>query len=574
MINYDTIVFVDPEVQEKVDFYRPFLEKSEFGTFFQDVIFTSEDPADGKPSAGLNGVRNFLFLYGLLFKEEYKKHYDEIESKRKNNPNANYYMLFCQDKYCACAPSVKASGSVKKTYSIGILEDDELDSGKESEQLRKDVRALKLISLAMAVYMCNKGTASLTFDNYYVTASVELSVQNIYFAIMHELSKYADEMNEKKSQIESNNVEIEELMRKEPKICECVFPKDGFEAFSANMGEFSDYTEMEELRCKMESEFARAEVTIRKNISKNVEAVRKAEAIAEEISLVKCVEDEITHQVTITEEPENFRGYMTTRNAGKEPVPTPDDILKTIEKESAFDGQKIKSLLPLAREIDKVGKGNVGKVFLSALAFVALFVLCVGAVYLTRYLKSGLNGATVVDFVNVIAVPSVFVILAGLIMVIVCAVIKHFRKSIFEDIFKRLGEFFNGLTGWYESVCRYLNKYLTVYYNHHVKHARISRLEENNVFLEKEIKKIREKASLLNEVAETVCILGGEDFEQPDISFAMDRSEYKSSAIAFETRIRKSGKTEVFRTNNSVETPCPWLKKIVYETGNINGGVQ
>lgn len=560
MINYDTIVILDREIQEKVEFYRPFLEKSEFGTFFEDVLFVSENPADGTTSAGLNGVRNCLFLYGILDKEGYARHYGEIEAKRKDNPNMDYYMLFCQNRYYTCAPSAPAAGSIKKTFSIGILEDTDINSDNKDDSMYEDMRAIKLLSMAMAIYTCNKGASKLSFDNYYVTAGVELNLDNLYFAIMHKISEYADKLAKTRHQIEVNESKIEELNKKEPKICEGVFPDDKLEDFSLALGDFSDYDDMEKLRCKMEFEYDRARKAVHENISTKIDIARKAEAIAEK---------------SATDDEDDFQGYMRTRNADvNDVVPTPDDILKVIETDGSFDSHKIKSLLPLAQDLGKADSGSGVKVFLSSLSIAFLFILCFGVIYLIRYLKSGLNGATLVDFVSTIAIPAVFVLLTGIAVLIAYLVIKHSHKNIFKDVYASLMGFFKKISTLCSEVRQYINKYLTVYYNYHVKYAKISKLEESITFLEKETQKIRKHASALNEVAETICKLGDSDFVRPDVSFAKDRSEYPSSAVAFALKIKQNSNTEVHRKNNSVKTPSPWLKKISYETGNINGGVQ
>jgi len=169
MDKYSTMVIVSRDIYSKIEFYRQFLEKSEFGILLERTCFVCDDSVGELSPAGLSNLRTCISMYGLISKEEYTRHYAEAEKMRIEYPNPNYYMLFCQEKYCdeAYNTSELADASVLKTFSIGVVEENDFAKEElDQEALRDELRCIKLLALCFSVCIHNQNSSPLRLERY------------------------------------------------------------------------------------------------------------------------------------------------------------------------------------------------------------------------------------------------------------------------------------------------------------------------------------------------------------------------------------------------------------------------
>ena len=140
-------------------------------------------------------------------------------------------------------------------------------------------------------------------------------------------------------------------------------------------------------------------------------------------------------------------------------------------------------------------------------------------------------------------------------------------------MYESLKQFLNSRTSICENIKEYINKYLTVYYNYHIKHARIADVNEQSMILTQENDAIKKSVSPLNEVADTICLLNGSMIEIPKLTpNDGDREDALSMKKYLERTVKKDAKTDVKCDDERIQPVSPWAKTIVFNRGNMNSG--
>lgn len=563
MTEYKTLVIVDSAIHERVELYKTFLKKSEFGMCLDDVCFINGISADSFLSAEMNGVCNCMFMYGLINScEDYSKKYAEIENIRKNNPNPTYYMLFCQKKYITCGPYSPAGGSDQKTFSIGVIENEEDDRANE-------LGILKLLAMTLAFCENNSGASQIAFDNYYETAAIELNIINIYFSILHVISRYAEIINEKNRQIKEKGELIDIIRNKKPKACTGNFPEDEIGELSALLMSFSEHEDVGKLRQNMEFVYNKSSEALKKNTAKKIKVARNALAVADKyVEMMTSCDRETILQL---EQRLEDQPYMTITDVEEKDAEKPDALLDRVGHRVSFDFYKFRNLAPLAENLGEKGSHKPGKVFLAAVLFVLSFVLGVCSVYAIRYFMTMIPNLVAKDILISVGVPAALMALTGIIALIVAAISGFNIKKTFRDFYDSLGDFLRNSEKWCEGVRDYINRYLSVYYNYHVKYARIAALEDDIKHLEADIERMHREIEPYERIASLICSLSDEDIEKRASEMIEPSARKSGPFAAIERQIGELVETNV---EGMPQIVSPWISHIRCGVGNINGGAQ
>lgn len=586
MDGYSTIVFIDRDIYAKIELYRQFLEKAELGTALEKTIFISTDSAEEIPSAGLAHAENCLYLYGLISKNEYVERYNAIEELRKEYQNPNFYMLFCRENYPVDGEynmSKSSKGVVKSCFSIGIIEEDDMKldksiDGEDADELRDDLRCIKLLSLAMAICKYNQGTGTAHMKTYYESANIDVDYKRVYYAVIYELNKYAEQITKMKSRIAANKKSIEALKAKAPQKCEGHFGNGADFSEADMLEEFSKYKSMEELRRDMEIKHAKADATVRKDITDKIRIARYALAEAEaKASLTYTSHSKNPLDVAIVEDAGSLE-YMSVYNADEKDIPTSGDLLtrgtrgEGVDAAKEFDAVKLHSVIPLANEFESSEKPSFGKLMLTTLCGMGLFALCVASVYLARYLRWGaLQGVDAYDVMKVTLLPVGLLLAGGIAGLIVMLIRYLISRSVFKRLHAALSDFIASRKDMCENIKNYINKYLTVYYNYHLKYSRIEKLEEDNVQLGKDIDRIQKQAAPFNAFAQKICILAGENIPVPEMEVEKNNRVIRTVTMIIEDEI-KAAETEFGDLTRTPRMGIAWLKRLAIGIGNVDGG--
>ncbi len=576
MKNYRTIIVINQEIYTKIELYRQFLEKSEFKSCLDRAIFLRDDSVEEIPSTELNTVENFVYLFGTINKEQYEAHYNSIEEKRKKYQNAVHYMLFCRDE-CqeeAYDESEGADPFVHKTYALGILGED-LETDADEAGLTDDLNCLKLLALAMAICRFNEGKGDAHFESYYMCVNVKLDYKNIFYAIMHSLSKEADLINEKEREIKMNEEMVSLLKKKKANKCEGNYGDvDTADTETGLKSKFSDYKNISTLQRDMEVAFKIGSESLEQSISKKIDVARCALAIEEEFKPeFRLTTEDGKVELELVENAKYFQNYMSITEVEKEKeaqeVAQPADLLKKPVLEENPDFIQFRALVPLAKDFDENRKFKPWVTLLAGLCFAVLFALISGLVYFVRYITMGLVGVAWSDVVKTLAIPAAGLLLTGVAGLLIYLIRYLICKSIFKNVYKGLKKFLDSRKDISNKIKEYINKYLTVYYNYHIKHSRIEKLHEENAVLENEIKIIKGKVTPINDVADTICLLNGGDIEIPKL--VPDEADGEE-ALSMKKQLEKSVEitTVVNCSDGAIKTVTPWASEISYGVGNLN----
>lgn len=568
MSEYSTIVVVDRDIYAKIELYRKILEKSEFGTLLKKAKFISDDSAGELSSAELNNAENTFYLYGLICKEKYTECYRQIEENRKTYQNSGYYMIFCCKKYCEPYDMSKSSAeSVKKTFAFGIVEDENPQKQTLSgsvdftESEMDEIRCIKLLSTLMAICPHGDMHKAKIFDSYYTLADVRLSYKHIYLSVLHKLSRYADIIAGLQKNIRLHNDIISELNNKKPVICRGNYSETGLE--TETLKEFSQYGNMVELRRSLENVYGNSVKSIKGFVRGKINVARLAMAEAEEHCPTAVVQDQNSHSVVDVVTSEETPVYMTLTEVDEKYEIQPERILERPEERVPFDAVRLGAALPVAREFEKRGRLPIGKTILATLAGVLIFAVFVSAVYLARYFNAGFNGVDWYDFAVVVGVPVAAVLCAGLVVVAVQLIQRAHCKNVFKQLHKSLKDFLADAGSWCEAVKKYIDIYLTVFYNNHIKYSRIRKLENEIISLENEIKIFEGQIKPINDKADKIYRLFGGAIEVPENETDRDGRIIKTATRIIEEEITKYAQ-------NAPEN-IPWLEAFKFGAGNMSG---
>ena len=204
-----------------------------------------------------------------------------------------------------------------------------------------------------------------------------------------------------------------------------------------------------------------------------------------------------------------------------------------------------------------------------ALCYIAFFLVGIGLTYLTRYLTAGLNSVGLSDVIFVLAIPVVLLILAALAGFLIVVLHRIQCSKIFKTLHATLAEFLKKGQELCESITKYINDYLTVYFNYHLKYSKLEKMTEQIFVLENDIKDLEEKARPIDDLASKVCKLTTEDLKVPQTPDS-DENMAKTFEDLIVGRIRNSDDTDFSRSESAHETTSPWIEKVTYAIGNIN----
>jgi len=574
MKEYRTIIVVSSRIWDKIELYRKFLEKSEFGTELNQALFVTDDSVEELSSTELNKVQTCLFLYDMLTEKEYADYYGLIEEKRKEYQNTAFYMLFCQDPTLGkpYAESEQNETSVLKTFSIEIIDDKFVDD----ISLAAELRCIKLLTLALAIAKHNEGGSYLEFNSFYMNAYLTPDYKNIYFSIMHSLSGEADKINAKRRRIKINASVVDFLEKKASVSCEGKFEASD-EDFSCELKPFSSYGKMDTLQREMENVYNQACDATEKAVARSIHVARSALAVEEMFppEFVEVIEDGVV-SFEVNENAKRFQNYMTTREVEPEEeagVARPADLLSRPFADDEFEFVNMRSVFPLAGNFEKSRKEKLSPTILTSIGFAVVFAVFSALIYFARYHTDGrLIGVNKREALIICALPPIALVLAGVVALLVQVFRRHRCKNFFKDIYKRLNGFLNRRVSLIKVIKEYINKYLTVYYNNHIKHSRIASLRNESAVLEHEISEIEKAAVPSNNAAEIVSQLNGARIALPTVQ--PDRMEGEAS-LSMKVCLEKAveTKTEITGVDNVYsKMQTPWTGKIAFGQGNLNTG--
>lgn len=575
MKEYRTIIVVKREIFEKIELYRQFLEKSEFGTDLDRALFVADDSVEDISSAELTHMTTCIYLYGKIGKDEYESYYNLIEEKRKAFQNTAFYMLFCRDSSIGSpyGESEPAEETVNRTFSIEIFE----NRSEFADELEEELRYIKLLSLALAIAKDNETGDCVEFESYYMNACITPNYKNIYYSIMHSLSTDADKKNEKRRKIALNTEIIKTLKKKRNSKCEGIYGMAEPEGLKIELKPFSSYDSMDTLQRDMEVTYRAICTETEESVARKINIARYALAIEEEFApeFVEVVNDGSVG-FEIIETAQRHQKFMNITEIPPEKEMEddvkPETLLSRPFMDKSFELFGLRAMFPLAEYFEKSKNEKLSPTFFSFIGFALFFAVISGGLYLLRYfMGGGLNGAGRREAIIMCTAPAVALLLAGLVALLLQGIRRMRCKKFFKSVYKRLSSFLNDTASFLEGIRDYINKYLTVYYNNHIKHSRINSLEEEIVVLDREIDEINKKVSPINRLADIICQLNGERITLPEVS--PNRNEGRESLsmrICLERAV--VAETEVINPGCVCNTVTPWATRIAYGVGNQSSG--
>ena len=591
MKKYNTVVIVPQNIYDKIQKYMQILAKKEFSAFVENVCFVNENSAGELPPAVFDMSENIIFLYGLITTpEEHAEAYSKCENSRKIHSNGNHYMLFAQNKFNERSLTLTkaAKETVKKTFDIGIIEDDDPeDCSSELDEYKEDIRCIKLIALAMAIISCNNSEHPFHLSKYYMTASIDLNYKKIYYAIINAMCKYTEEKELLQKTIEESEEIIKELENKKPKICKGIFEEENTFFENVIAKKLKDSIDAEHFISDLEKNYDANQKGMAKSISNKVKIARYALGEADDIEPITYVDkgnNNFVPESNINSEKSSQR-YMTIVDTNNGEEIDPNKVLER-PNTSIFNDAYVKAFLPLAKEFDKRERVNTYRIMLISSLVAFVFVLFSGFIYYIRYKQSGFVDADFSDVVNVLAIPFAAVIFMGLIGA-AFILIKYIKcRFVFGKLYKTIDRLFIETKKVCANIKQYVDNYLTVYYNYHIKFAQIKKLKDIIQYTKKKIEDIDKKIEPLNQLAERLDYIVKIFYDKKRTSIdeskhsfdirkdienelkEIDRDKEKMSSFVL-NKINEDGPIEI-RNSEGNNIKIQWIKRLSFDVGNIN----
>lgn len=578
MEQFKTVVIVDHRIYNKIQLYRSFLENSTFNTLLSDTIFISDDSAEDKSSAELSisDTVNCLYLYGLIDKDEYKRRRDAICNKLKSFQNTSFYMLFCQnmvtdgnnyDVLMECNAQIQ-----EKPFCIGILEQTDIPDENADDTILENLRCVKLLALAVAICSFKEETGvNYSPQYYYSTASVTLNYENVFNAAGYELSNFAEQIALKGKQITELENIIQKIKKEKPHKCIGNFTDQLSTDSFPTLHEFSEYKSIEAMRREIEAVGNRCTDLFDESVISKIKTARLGLAYAEEKIKPTIHTDGNGTVDSIDVNYEVANDYMTVTVAEEAEVPAPEELLERPDGNLGFDTTKIRSAIPLAKELEKSEKPGAKKVFPIVLTVLLFFILATGT-YLVRYLKSGLVDVDVKDILLSLGLPAAVILFSAIIAIFISLFGRAKNMKVFKELHANLKIFLDKLKNCCDNINVYINKYLTVYFNHHIKYSIIKKFKEDIALLKKDIYTLKEQSHPYDELAQSMSRLSGKKFDAPDKELNRDGSLEYTVTQSIVQRIKNSKPTRHSEGPNTAtqELNSPWIFELNIELGSFD----
>ncbi len=580
-MEYNTLIVVEEKLYPLMEVYRAILEKSEFGTQMEHARFVSEDSVGDLPSTEWAHITCCIYLYGWISQTVYQDCYHGIEQLRKAHQNTNFYLLFCQDRFNEppYGNSEKIEGNlVLPTQSIGIIEETDFSaSATKADSLKEDLRIFKLLAVAQAIYRHHHDHDQTRFQYTYMTANVHLRYQSFYEAVIYQLNEYSVQTRKKEQLIAGKREAIEILKTEKPRLCKGKFAPEVTFFEGVDLQDYSRRDSMEKLRRDMEITYDGCREAMQKNIENKIHVARCALAIAEEQEPVRYLYDEHGNVETVTNDTDaRCSDYMDSHKADPKDCPRPVDLLTRPSREETFNDACLRSSLPLARELENRDRPKASKTLLASLVFSLMFLVCAAGVYLARYLRNGgFRGVTFGDLMIVLLTPLVSLLLTGLIGFVIYWIEYLQSRRIFKEMHRALKDFIAEAKKMCVKIGEYVNRYLTVSYNYHIRDGRIESLQGEIEVLENEIEQIKHEIKPWNDMAQKITVMSGKpNLPMPSDVTDSDGKLKKTIKEAIIEDILANDQTDFSGAMGSdasnPHTHCHWIERLIYGMGNIN----
>ncbi len=562
-----TVVIVDRRIYEKIQLYRSFLERSEFETQLSETRFICEDTAEDLSSAVSNNITNYLFLYGLIDGDEYRIHRDLIIDKMKNYPNSNFYMIFCQnllnDEPYDNIEKVK--GLVCKPFCIGIVEGGDLSDEEAAENLR----CVKLLSLAMAICSYNDGPGGCYApEYYYVTATIDVNCTNVFYAASYELSKFAESINNKVQQINGLEASADSIAKEKPHMCTGNYADASQALESLSLRGFSEYSDMSAMRREMEFLGKKCVTVYDDNIASKINTARCGLAFAEE-KIKPTYDVNNNGNISVDVDYNLANSYMSITEADEDQVASPDELLARPDNNMGFNVAMLRSALPLAKELEKSQSTQPKKILPITLGILLLFAVSAASAYIVRYFMSGLTGVDMTDILLTICIPVAVILLITVIAFCISIFQKRQKKQIFKGLYSKISAFIENTKDVCLKINQYIDKYLTVYFNYHIKYNLIRECNEKAEYLKKDILAIRKKSIPYEDLVTTMCLLNKADIPYPQNKVDENGSIVRTVSEEIIHKIKESSSDDNTGADEPQRLLSPWMTSVVIETGSF-----
>ncbi len=488
-----TAVIVDDGIFDSIVFLRSIFSKKAFDTQHEKTKFIPLSALSAAiPADRLDDFGVYIYVFEKIdTAEEYLKAFANI----KQSPNIEEVLLFCQTSksFSLCEHT---NSNIEKCHNIAItFESHPLKTKPLAPEHKRLEHCLSLYAFLSLLLQLGEGA----LDDFSVL--LKLNYKSIFSAVQYEWFGFNEYLRKNEHIISVLKEKIEELERKEP----LIYKHRNF-AKTPDLGSVSELTlpqkqSSEETLKGLATAYSKYKTALEKTVHSDIEATRYVMAATDASSADAALPECLT-----TEKPD-----VTN------PLPTGNDLLKKTEMtELNGPSLNIEESLRLAHSLTKQDKPKINSYLITAGIGIVLFLLCVGSVYLTQLIKNGFTSINRNTLLVILLVPVGIILAAGICGFIINSARYAKIKKLISEIRHEISSLIDDAAKAVARIRIYLNKFITVFYNHHAKDHAIEIYNRKIASLEYKKKGIISDMDTCRSFAEFVLALY-------DISLAYER---------------------------------------------------
>ena len=491
------VVVIDDSIYDHIGDYKKIFCKKEFGSTPEKVKFIKLSQVNDFITAkNIDSHSVYFYIFEKIdTAEEYVSACDKIV---KSN-NVDIVKLFGQYSgsfdVCGCAYSGEQCNihTVSVNYSFGF-DQEMLDP--ENERYRN---CLHLISMLLYLLSFEEGA----FDDFSV--KLKLNYPSMYCAVQRNLFEIKDEINNIKKQIDEKRSKIEALGSEKPHKYSMLFTYKDEEADNPPPVPDGDYE-------KSLSSLSSYYLTSKEQFDNKVSA---------DVNFTRYTMAEMDEFAQGGPKPEVYQ----RRSEATDKVADVDELLRRVS-----DGDEnrinIKLAISLARNLVDTKKPDAGPFITAGAVALVLFVITVATVYAAHIIKNTAASVDMELLAVCIGVPAAIIVVSVLVgfiaNVLAFSSVKRIIKGLYSAVRKKTSEF----SSVSEKIRCYLNDFITVFCNNHIKDSIISQCRKQLAILEKNKETTLEKVVPLNYTADLLHMLY--EYEKQNDNFAHNESDVDS----------------------------------------------
>ncbi len=482
------VVVIDDGIYDLMDDYRKIFCKKEFGCNPEKVSYIK-----------LSEVRNFITTENVDSRSVYFYVFEKIDTAEEyaracelvvTSPNVDIVMLFGQYSRSFDVCGYAATDKFCKIHNIGVHYKFDFDQNPLEDMAEKHRNCLHL--MAMFLYLLSLEVGA--YDDFSVT--LKLNYPSMYCAVQCSLFELKDKINKVKTLEEEEKEKIECLEREKSYRYKMNFSHERNDITSQFVPQIDkDY---DKSLSQLSAYYLASEEAFEENVSADVNFTRYTMAEMDEFAKGGPAPD-----------------VYQSRSEATKKITTGDDLLRRVSSENEKK-INIKLAINLAKNLVATKKPELIPFVIATAVAILVFLLTIVTTYGTYIIKNTASSVDMKLLAICIGVPVAIIVFSALIGFVANLVAFSSVRKIINDIYEIVSQIANGFLSVSEKIREYLNDFITVFCNYHIKDSIIFQCKRRLESIEKDKELILRGTIPLNAEADFLRMLYEYEKEKDD----------------------------------------------------------